>query len=396
MRIGFLLKGLQGYFAHVKPFVDNNSTNNYFVFHLDKFFGKTEAYKGIKDKVGFVDLSYKFSIEKIVANYRLDYLVFFNPGNLFEQAVILICKRNEIKTVYFQHGVNPDYKKIGLTRKSYINWFKLSSIIKRYFFYYMILLLMIFKYNNHKYYKYLFERTKSLIHKDKNSITRNYGTSEVHTDLHFVYNQADKEFIVKNLRIENSNVEILGYPFIESKNLIPINKKYILYISSALRPSKVINIGLEEELLFYQNLSEVVETTNYKLVIKLHPLDNHQAITNSLIDYKEVTIFTDYNLADLVLNAEIIIGDLSSALFYAVKYYKPIVLLTYPYLKNYVFDLTDWQIGIKSNLNNLSGLINSLNTSDCINMSSYNDFLQNFLNYTGKSSYEIFFNRLIK
>lgn len=397
MRIGFILKGLAGYFAHVKPFLEYSNNHEYFVFHLNKYYGKTQLDREITDNVIFIELSDRFKLDTILKKLNLNYMVSFNPGNLFDQAIILTCKRIGVKTVYFQHGVSPNYEKIGIKRKSHILWTNYALILKKYLYFYSLILLEVVKSKQVEYYKYLLFRTYSLIQKDSHSFTRNYGTPSVHADLNFVYNQNDKAILVNHLQVQDNEVEILGYPFIESTNNQPVSdKKYVLYLSSALRASKVINIDLDEELLFYKSLVEVISTTNYILVIKLHPLDDYKEITKCLSNFREVIVLTDYNLADLVSNAEIVIGDLSSALFYAVRYYKRIIIMTYPYLKDYAFDLTDWEIGIKSDLKNLQDTLEMPNLSESFDRSAYNNFLEDFLQYKSHSAYDIFFNRLLK
>lgn len=395
MRIGFVLKGLQGYYAHVKPFLRYSDGNEFIVFHLDRLYGNTKAYEKVSNNVKFIELTYKFHIRSILQKHSLDYMIFFNPGNLFEQTLILKCKSLGVKTVYFQHGVNPDYEKIGLTRKAVLKRSKFFKRIIKYAFFYINFIITVLLQNKFKYYKYFIKRTFALWNKDTNSIIRNYGSPENHTEISFVYNNSDKNLLQNHLGISVDNIEVMGYPFLEPEKLGQVLElPFILYISSALRTSKVVDITIEEELKFYEELYNVIKSTGVRLVIKLHPLDDKERITSHFEDYKGLSILADYNMANLVKASKIVIGDLSSALFYAVRYYKPIILLTYPFLDKYEFDLTDWDIGIKSNLKNLSKMIQEDEFEKIISIERYHDFLINFLNFSGNSNYEIVFHTL--
>ncbi|MCZ6702041.1 MAG: hypothetical protein O6940_03260, partial [Ignavibacteria bacterium] len=74
-----------------------------------------------------------------------------------------------------------------------------------------------------------------------------------------------------------------------------------------------------------------------------------------------------------------VMSEFSTALFYAIKYYKPIIILTSEYFKSYPFDYTKHGIGIKSNLNNLSAVIRESMSLKPEKDKSYREFISNFL-----------------
>jgi len=207
-----------------------------------------------------------------------------------------------------------------------------------------------------------------------------YGLKGVQCDYAFVYGNNDKNYLIESMNMDPERIVVSGYPFLDPRKEPSFSKKKtILYLTPAFRATGILPLSINEEKEFYISLYKQVAKAGYKLDIKVHPNDDFSLIKSYLRDFDEINIYENENLADLTIGASLVISDFSTALFYAIKYYKPIIILTSKYFKSYPFDYTKHGIGLKSDLNNLSNVIKEAINFDPEKAKSYRKFIRAFL-----------------
>ena len=378
IKIGCVVKGLQTYDSHFKNFLNQDESFNFSVYHLNSFYnvGTNEISKKINPVVDLFNISNYYSFFK---SQELDYVIFLNPGHIFDQLLILIFAKLKIKTIYLQHGVKSND---NLNRsKSSIN---LISSFRKYTFF-------IFKYFYHaillrsmSVVTLLLERLYSFFINNSDNNLVNIGSKDNPCTFAFVFTEKDKENLNKNHGYSNKNIFITGFSFDKLKKIKnnPFDKKdYAVYISSGLRQAGVINITDEEELSMYKHLYQAFYLSNLNLAIKLHPREGGKHIKKYFQNNDRVKIIDkSYPLADLVFNSQLVLGDYSTAIFYGIKYFKPILLIKYSYFDIFPFDLEDYGIGTKVFLDDLKKFLkqNKEKLKSLINNESYKNFLMKY------------------
>jgi len=109
---------------------------------------------------------------------------------------------------------------------------------------------------------------------------------------------------------------------------------------------------------------------------------------------QNVEFYKNTNLANMVIDADIVSGDYSTAMFYAIKYFKPLLIVESKFFKDYPFDFTKFGIGIKTSETKISKF---LKEGIEIDSNNYRSFLSNYLSSkNGKSLYFNFYNQIDK
>ncbi len=394
INIAFLSKGLNAYHAHIKPFIENAPNCNYrfFVYHVNRFYS---PYSSISNpEIVCVDLTREVNYKKLLHKHKIDIVLSYNPGNIFDMFFLSICKRENIKTVYFQHGIQLDFNSFDPNILSSGNSHekKVNSTHKYLFFYLTIFYNVLLNKVPLSLLKTVWIKSRYLLKRNASGIPK-YGLKTDHCNYGFVYGKLDKEYLVNSMEMEPNNIFISGYPFIEPQSIalpnVETSGKQFLYISSALREVGVIPISIEEEMVFYRSLKKQVSSAGYRLLIKIHPQEDISTFENYLVQDSNLAVYKDANLAELAKSADIIAGDYSTALFYGIKYYKPIVIIQTEYFSSYPFDFTNFGIGVKTEIDNLNII---LSNGMEIDKSSYDSFLTNYLlSKNGKSLYWNFY-----
>lgn len=397
INIAFLSKGLNAYHAHIKPFIENapNAHYRYFVFHINRFYSPKSSITN--PEIECVDLTREKNYRKLLNQHNIDIVLSYNPGNIFELFFLSICKKESIQTVYFQHGIQLDFTSFDpkiLNRGNTLQK-RFDSIHKYLFFYVTIFYNVFLNKAPLSLLKTVWIKSRYLL-KGKKSTIPKYGLKTDHCNYAFVYGKLDKEYLVNSMEMESHNIIISGYPFIEPEPIglpnVDTSGKQFLYISSALRQVGVIPISVEEEMAFYRALKKQLNSVGYRLVIKLHPQEDISIFENYLVQDSNLTLHHNTNLAELTKRADIVAGDYSTALFYAIKYYKPIVIIQTEYFNSYPFDFTDFGIGVKAEIDDINSI---LSNGIEIDKSSYDSFLRNYLSSTnGKSLYWNFYDQI--
>jgi hypothetical protein len=403
MKIGFFIKSLNAYHAHVKSFIEQAPGKNYsfIVFHMNNLY--TPNFKLENILCEKVDLSKKTNYNLELKKLNIDFFVSLNPGNLFDLLLIACCKQLNVCTIYYQHGIQLDFSSFNPTVLSRNKTFKKKKLtIKKYFFFYAVFLKNVFLFKRKNLIiQTVFTKTKHLINSKKIASLPKYGLHEMHIDWAFVYGEADKNYLISSMSMNSDRIIVSGYPFIEaSKNLLyKKSEKKVLYISSGLRIAGVIPFTVNDEKQFYLKLNDAVKNANCQLVVKMHPQEDLDLFESFFCEQDNVELHKYSNLADLTIISDIIIGDYSTALFYAIKYYKPILITESEFFKNYPFDLTKYGIGKKVKMDEITSCLNNRVLSEEDN-NNYDFFLKNKIqSSSGKLLYDIFFksiNRLFQ
>ncbi len=403
MNIGFFSLRSQSYNAHVLPFIDNapDQDYNFYLFHLKKIFAPND--KDIFPICPSIDLSYKINILKELRRYKLDYMIFFSPGQIFTIFLTDLCKQLSIKTIYFQHGLSLDLSSFDfgiLKRDNSVN--RKIQKYRKYFLFYIVIMINIMFFNKILFtIKHLLTKTLHLTYylfrKKKIYLLPKYGLNNAHCDYAFVYGQKDKSYLIKSMKMDSDNIVISGYPFLsptmEKSN--STTDKRILFLSNAFRTTGVLPISIDQEKEFYHRLYKKVTGCGYTLDIKVHPSDNYELIQEFFAGLQNINIYKNKNLADLTIYSDLVISDFSTALFYSIKYFKPIIILISEYFESYPFDYSKYGIGIKSYLDNIDKIIEKIPSNDLVNKKAYQNFLQDFLSGNqDQDTYKLFYSKI--
>jgi hypothetical protein len=402
MNIGFFSKTLNAYEAHVAQSINNYSGEdaNFYLFNLKKIYSPDYDENNIACPT--IDLSQKVNIVKTLKKYNLDYLVFINPGHIYSLFLINICNQLSIKSIFFQHGLSLDLSSFDIKTLARDKSFKRKySVLKKYvFFYSSISINIIFIKNRLSFIRYLLVKSKflgTLVFNSKDFYKfPKYGVKGLHCQYAFVYGNSDKEYLIQSMDMNPEKIILSGYPFLFPTMDKPAqNKKKILYLTSAFRATGVIPISIKEEREFYQLMYKKVKASGMKLIIKAHPKDDYKLIQGFFAGIEDVEIYNNKNLADLTISSDVVISDFSTALFYAIKYLKPIIILTSEYFETYPFDYTKYGIGVKTKLDTLDVTIKDSIKLTSEQVTAYDKFTKRFLfDSKHQNTYQVFFQKL--
>jgi len=375
--VGFIVKGLQTYFTHVHHFLEEAEKRGHeiIIFHLDDYYGTSKITEDDIPTRTF-NLEHYWNYPKLFRLLKVDVLIFLNPGNVFDVFLIDLLKETEVKTIYLQHGIKAN----KVQQKSLALKGKRKSLAKYLFFYTRIVYSLIRDNMKRRRLQNTLRRIKILLFQGSSEYV-SLGLPSTHCDYAFVYTNSDKEVLKDKIKYSANNIFKIGLPFDEPegnkrKTIVKeIHKRVVLYLSSGLRQASVINIDDSIEQAMYRKLHNETLKSNHILIVKIHPRENLDKVKSYFISDKDIIVLKEANLADLVIRANVVLGDYSTALLYAVKYYKPIGLLSYDYFDGFPFDLTLYNIGYKFHINELS---NYLNTSalQMVNKANYDNLLE--------------------
>jgi len=161
-------------------------------------------------------------------------------------------------------------------------------------------------------------------------------SSKFELDLHFIESDLTLKTIT-NLGFDKSKIIITGNPSYDEifqllktskKNNIQKNKKNILILTAILY-GQSRKKALSQRKLFIQKVTKVIPKDEFDVVIKIHPthedLDDYANILGSL--NSSVSVTQNANLAELVLNADIIITPVTgTSAITAFVARKPIII----------------------------------------------------------------------
>lgn len=395
--IGFILKELGAYNAHVKPIVDNNPKDSFlfFVFHLNSYY--TPSIDVQDDRVTFIALSIKTNYKRILKENNIDFIVSISPGNIFDLFFLSICKIHQIPTAYYQHGIQLDFASFNPQSLYQAKSMKRKLLsLKKYLFFYSIFIKNILL-NKRKKFLINTIRIKTLHLLNKKALSKlpKYGIKENHCDFAFVYGRNDKEYLQHSMKMEPDKIIISGYPFVPLSDSQPKKTgKTALFLSTALRSAGVIPITIAQEKEYYNKIFKEVTKAGYNLVLKLHPLEDED-LFHSYFRKNTVAIIRHANLADLTYSSDVVIGEYTTAFFYPIKYLKPIFIVKSEFFNEYPFDYTKYGIGFKTNIDQLALEIGKHEQLNKKQKDNYTLFLKNYIiSYNGDDSFKLFFQQI--
>ena len=390
--IAFILKDLVVFDSHIKPLIDYSRDGNYnfYVYHVNNFYSSKTIIKN--NNVCFIDLSKNKNISTIIRQHKINFIISINPGNIFDLFVISIAKVLNIPSAYYQHGVQLDFTSFdphSLYQGNSLRK-KLLSIRKYMFFYYFFFYNILISKKRKLLIKTIKIKTIHILN-NKNLINQpKYGLKENHAEYAFVYGESDKNYLIKSMNMCSENIFVSGYPFVpfekfNTKTASKNKRKTVLYLSTALRAAGVIPMSIEEEKDFYRQVNFEVKNAGYKLVLKLHPIEDEK-LFKSYFNKNDVEIIRTGNLSDLTYESDIILGEYTTTFFYPIRFYKPIIIIKSKYFKEFPFDFSKFGIGIKTEVENLSQAIKNNNSLSKKNIADYDAFNKKYINYNNNES----------
>jgi hypothetical protein len=266
-----------------------------------------------------LDIS-KMSITKILQYYENDnpeLVVCIGYKSLFDMLMVSLAKSLGIRTVYYEHGLHVS----GVGDKYH---FKLRTSLPRY-----LRLLRI-------YLKVIKHTNMKLPHEVYNSlrmIVFNRFSVNWH-DYALFYTEYGKN-LHEELSFEpDDRVHYSGYPFIDhdqssnSQIRTSSKDKYAVIIHQPFIKDGLSDMTYANEFDYYAHLRTIVNKYGYQLVLKIHP---RESIENYERVYWNSNIaITKEPLHQCIAESDLVFAHFSTALFYAIKLKKRIMILQYP------------------------------------------------------------------
>lgn len=384
MNLGIFLKGFDAYDGHAIPLIQSirkeNENINFFLIHMNSIFRFKEIVSS--NEVRLVDVRALSNLKKILIESKIDALIFLETSHIISLYVITLCRELKIKTIFYQHGLQDNVEDIeskGFVHMLYHGG--MYGIIRKYFKIYSFLFRNVLYLKHWVFFlRVLFKKTASLITKPDIALSQLFGEAAIKCNVAFVYGEADKRKLIDYKGYTESEIIISGYPLAIPQKDCVVNEKQVLYISSAFRIAHTANISIEEEKKHYLELYRHVVAVDCDLVIKIHPREDLLFFEELFRDKARVRVYRLDNLSELVLESSIVIGHNSTALFYAIKYYKPIIILNTIFPVKITFSYLKFGIGFETNIYELQDQIASLRSSGIlIQKENYQRFISDFI-----------------
>lgn len=313
-------------------------------FHRESFYARGKSVPKIDriDGLECYDISY-FScardLERIVRQFNPRIVLILTHSFLFDRAIIKLCRRLGIRTVFLQHGaVSFSLRRLKL--KPYLLPTIYLDKAKRYLLYYLPIYFRVTVSEDP-----LFMFRPSFLRFLFGSLILNYTfvppkpTSEVRADQALVYGEFYAEKFEHLHGYEDSQVHIVGNltfdPLIDvaktgaagretwlrGRGLDPA-RRTITYL-----PQPLVEEGYVSKSEFQSYLAVLTDQVNERelnLIIKLHPR-NSVDLFSVLVDKEAVTIERSH-LVESVYYCDAVIGHLSTALGLAMAAHKPLII----------------------------------------------------------------------
>ena len=324
--------------AHLAPHINMKTFHRESLYSRGASVPKVDCIEGIER----YDISYfpwRRNLERIIRQFNPRVVLLLTHSFLFDRAVISLCRRIGIQTIFLQHGaVNfSAYKPqptLYMWPAIYVNKFRL------YLFYYLPM-----------YFKAVAPADPlcmlrlSFVKFLVGSFFVNYAfvpprpTPEVRADQALAYGEFYAEKFKRLHGYQDNQVHIVGNPtfdpvidvaksgamerkrWLRARNLDP-SKKSITYLAQPL-----VEEGYVSKHEFQKYLATLVRQAKIKglnLIIKLHPRNNvglFPPFTN-----KECIAIEENNLAESVYFSDVVIGHYSTALGLAVAACRPVII----------------------------------------------------------------------
>ena len=324
----------------------------------------------------------RLNIKKVIElleKQRPDAVLFFHFKSFADYIVLRLTKLLNIRSIYLQHGIYSS---------KVFNFVTVSKVsgLKRYLFHFR------------QFVQFIFIKSVNIV-SELNLVIRYFfnnnlkGTKYDHAILYSKYNL---DYIQENFCFNEDQVKYSGFPAVQFQDQLTstINlskkEKRILFLQEKMIPAHT-SISYDQEHKYFRTVINISVKYNFKITMRLHPRVDHE-FYNKMLSDDEVNVDNHTSLYDQILSADIIIGNMSTALFAAVINKKPIITIFYPGFKP-LTDIFD-KIAIKApNYNSLDNIFQSPDMW-MEKLSIYDDFIDKYIGRN--NSYENQANTILK
>lgn len=361
--------------------------------HLGSRRGEDSAGEQIIDGVLCKDVMlYQGSIVKALLVERPKVVLLLN-NQTEDKIIVRACRSLGIKTVFLMHGVLVGDRDLNAVSKIVDSAFSVRNKIKR-----------IPKYAN-LYMEYLsaaklqgiraiFDTEIHLfflriMRSPGKTLTNFWRYSDSIASVAFVYSEDDKELFVEKYGYDAENVLVVGnynldplYCYFEQSNngertrrddvtLVRSTPKYFLYIENGFSDPKYQVAGWTEELVAEEILSiaAVLNRYNFNLHVKLHPSSDYSVLLEKISNVPNIVVYNKCDLARLIIESVVVLGQSSSVLMMALAVNKPIALLSIPPLDIQIRQYLDKKIGtLISSIAEMESFVQNLSKDNLPNL----------------------------
>lgn len=306
--------------------------------HLSSWIEKNVKDEQTIDGIWCTDISYyKKSIFECIKSISPDKVICLNAQSMTDRTILKSCQILGIPYIYLSHGrlTSNEFVKEGLKNTAKI--YK-KQIIKR--------VLKNFLYVFPEYYLVSSQNNEGVfsIVKDVISLLKNPAKNTTYSDYKkyfniprtIVYSLADKKFLVEARGFPSESIKVVGNPdfsglnkYIQEDNS---NENIMLYLEDGV----VQNGAMSKDrwYVFVEELYQLAKEKNHRLEIKLHPrtlIDEHKSFFSNK---KDIVIYTNEVLVDVIRKSKICVSFYSSTILVALALQKKVISPRWGILKD--------------------------------------------------------------
>jgi len=296
--------------------LDSGEFEIYF-FHFNKLSVDTKNTQ-LHESIYSIDLTnislHRF--DQLISQVGISFFLCSSFRNLFDYSVLSVVKGQNIKIVYFEHGlpVKAPYN---------YNFVLFKRYIRSYVIIFLKNLFMLIRFKC-KYFKVL-TTTIFGIRKSKHFFLFDFAI------LYSEYSRAQYSSWFDN---DYTKIFFSGFPlFIDNLEKQKLKESSlngnnsVLYIHQPLVEDTLVKIGVKEYSKLILKVAKIVECAGYDFVVKLHPRSDYESYCEILGDH---LYNGDLNLTELIAQSDQIIGHFSSALAISLYFNKKTIKLHLP------------------------------------------------------------------
>ena len=292
-----------------------------------------------------------------------------------DKIIVRACRYLNIKTVFLMHGVLTPEDKLHETADLVDSAFSIKDRVRRIPKYIRLLLQYleaallggmrnIF---DREIYAYFARQAYS----PGGNLAGKWKYRDSCADIALVYSEEDRNLFVSCFGYDTESILVVGNYNLDElfeKNLsyrddVTLSgdaRKNVVYIENGFADPKYTVRGWSEDLVAdeVENISRVCADFGYKLKLKLHPSSDYSTLIERLSRNRNVEIIKHCDLAELIVQVDIVLGQSSSVLMMALAVGKPIFILDIHPLNLKITTYADRGFGeITSSLDKLRDLL---------------------------------------
>jgi hypothetical protein len=319
------------------------------LFHIGSFRDRKCDEECIVDGILCHDIKYyktKF-IFNALKKINPDVIVTLNTTYILDRALILSCKKLNIKTVFMMHGERPIDNDIDTTIKKMQFSLKSKILKSKKYLLTVIPNYIISSWHFNKRNILIMRPIKVLWLIFKNPGLSNFYPPFSNELIHNTCLVYAKKYInyYQKLGYNKSQIVVVGdskneklFQLIEEKfplkrmlnsdlnKVISSGNKYALYLEDSIQEDNSLRVGLGWSYQYLgRQLADIekrLKKDNIKLVVKLHPCTDK----NKIPKFNSEIIFAESDLEHLIYYSTFCIGNISSTINMAVMLNKPILI----------------------------------------------------------------------